>query len=116
MDVSYYIDANKYPSYEEACDIINMTIDDIDRIDVIAEYDQTNHRWLESIYKSKFDVELTKNIGKRIYDSGGITAMMMNYYAFQYVSPFRKSENEYIRNFSKRLDYLWTGVGEWGIQ
>jgi hypothetical protein len=109
-----FIDANPYPSYEEADAILSADIRDMGHtMAVVAEYGQGNHKWLKAIYDSKMDREVAREMGQKIYDAGGFQAMQMNYYAFQLISPFRKSRSSEIYGASNRLQYLWDGVGEW---
>ena len=108
-----FIDANPFPSYEDAESMIANGGDMAHSMAVVAEYGQANHRWLKAIYDSKLDKVVAKEMGQNIYDAGGFQAMQMNYYAFQIVTPFRKSRTHEIYGASNQLQYLWDGVGDW---
>jgi hypothetical protein len=105
-----YIACHPYPSYDEMinrieeCPFLSM--------EMYAEYGELNHEYLKQIYESNFNEALTKDLGRKIYERGGLRAMQMNCSAFQYLGPFVDSIDREVRiSGMKKLEFLWDGIG-----
>ena len=69
--------AYPYPDFE------TMTQKLTSRIDIYAEYGELNHLCCKAIYENPTNPELIIDMGKKIYQRGGMQALVMNFYVLQ---------------------------------
>lgn len=88
-----------YPSY----DIVLQKIEN--NMQLWSEYGEPNHRWCKTIYENPNNKELIVDIGKQIYKSGGLQALIMNYNVIKYFNPDYQNKN--IKEYFKEVCSEW---------
>ena len=76
-----------------------------------AEYGEYNHSALKKIYESYIDEDLSKTIGKGIYDRGGLRAMSANCTIFMNCTPLADAPTS-VAHQATVLEWYWDGIGE----
>ena len=79
-----------------------------------AEYGLLNHIWCKKIYENPIDKELIIEMGKKIFERGGIQALTMNHNVIKYVSPYWQSTNSIIKGQGRMVaEYFQEVCEEW---
>jgi len=81
--IEEYVRVNAYPEFEV---ISNILYENIDFLDMYAEYGLPNHICCKIIYENPIDKGLIIRMGKEIYNRGGIQALTMNHNVIKYIS------------------------------
>ena len=104
-----YVIANPYPEFNEISSILK---ENIDFLDMYAEYGLPNHNWCKIIYENPIDKELIIEMGKKIYERGGIQALTMNHSVIKYISPYWQSTNMVIKGQGRMVEEYFQEVCE----
>lgn len=89
--IDEYVNAQPYPEYGDMLRTIEK------HIELYAEYGEINHTWCKIIYENPNNKELIIETGKKIYNRGGLQALVMNYNVIKYFSPYWQSKNPVIK-------------------
>jgi len=106
-DIEYYVYNNPYPDYEEMIEKLEK------HWQMQGEYGEDNHEWCQTMYYNIWDDDCIYEMGKNIYEKGGLYAMIQNYHTLVQLSPFADSQNTIIRNYCKRISIIWEEIGGW---
>ena len=107
--IKQYVKVYPYPEFKE---ISNILHNNIDFIDMYAEYGLPNHICCKIIYENPTDKELIIEMGKKIFERGGIQALTMNHNVIKYVSPYWKSTNNSIKGQGSNIEHYFQEVCE----
>lgn len=104
--VNQMLKKKSYPSMEK----LEKTI--LQNIHIFSEYGDFNHVICKQIYENIEDKNKVIELGKMIYQRGGIQALRMNYYVICYA--LKQNKNEDIQCQYKTLEHLFEKVTqEW---
>jgi hypothetical protein len=105
--VEEFIENNVYPDFEEMSDRL------VNEWSLEGEYGEDNHNYCETMYYNIFDDDCIYEMGEKIYEKGGLYAMMKNYETLIRFSPFAYSDNKIIRSYCRRIQIIWENIGGW---
>jgi len=107
--IKQYVKVYPYPEFKE---ISNILHNNIDFLDMYAEYGLLNHIYCKIIYENPIDKELIIEMGKKIFERGGIQALTMNHNVIKYVSPYWQSTNSIIKGQGRMIEEYFQEVCE----
>jgi len=111
--IKEYVKAYPYPEFKEISNILQENIcKNIVFLDMCAEYGLSNHICCKRIYENPIDKELIIEMGKKIFERGGIQALTMNHNVIKYVLSYRQSTNIIIRGQGSIIDHYFQEVCE----
>jgi hypothetical protein len=102
-----FVKENPYPTYEVMLNKLNA--------ELWAEYGKINHVCCKIIYENPTNKDLIVEMGKKIYECGGIRALYANHDILNYHSPYgdRKNHNV-IRSQARMIEFYFEDVcSEW---
>ena len=99
---------NPYPSYDEIIGKLG------DHIEIECEYGKMNHVCCKIIYDNPTNEELIIEMGKRIYNHGGMQALQANHVLLKYFSPYWQSTDMAVKCHGRYIELLFQSVTpEW---
>ena len=87
-----FVKVTPYPNYEEMLEKLN------NYIDLWAEYGEQHHICCKIIYENPRNKNLIVEMGKKIYEMGGMQALSANHTIIKYLSPYWNSTNKIIKS------------------
>ena len=103
-----FVKVTPYPNYEEMLEKLD------NYIELWAEYGMQNHICCKTIYENPTNKNLIVEMGKRIYDMGGMQALSANHTIIKYLSPYWNSSNIIIKMQGRIIeDYFQDVSSEW---
>ena len=99
-----YIKENPYPTYEEMEERISHNAV------LYSEYGKMHHEYCKAIYENSTNKDLIVQMGKRIFNLGGMQALQANYNILRYFTPFSESDNSEIRSWGKIIEFYFMDV------
>lgn len=103
-----YVRANPYPMYEEMLSRIRSNIE------LWSEYGKKQHICSKIIYENPTNKELIIQMGKKIYDIGGIQSLVSIHRILKYFSPYWSSKNHVIKSHGSLIeDYFQYVTTSW---
>ena len=108
--IEEYVKSSPYPQYE---DIIKIFDGNISRfLDMYAEYGEPNHTWCKTIYDNPNNKNLIVEMGKNIYNRGGMQALVQNHQVLRLI--YSKSSNIIIKGYGRIIEEYFQDVcDEW---
>ena len=101
-----YIKKNPYPTYKQMIERIK------NHLELYAEYGESNHEWLKTIYENPYNEEIAVKMGKLIYKKGGMTALQANFTIGKYASPTIESDDCSIKSYWSVVEHYFENVCE----
>lgn len=103
-----FVKMNNYPNYQEMLNKLQ------NNIKLLSEYNQQNHICCKIIYDNPTNKNLIVEMGKKIYQSGGIQSLSAIHSIIKYFSPYWNSTN-YIIKMQGRIieEYFQDVTVEW---
>jgi len=102
--ITEYVKVYPYPEYDNILQKIE------NNIELYAEYGEQNHICCKLIYENPNNKDLIVKIGKKIYESGGLQALLMNHNIIKYFSPYRQSTNNIIKGQGRIIEEYFQEV------
>lgn len=97
-----------YPNYEEMLEKLD------NHIELWSEYGKQNHICCKIIYENPRNKKLIVEIGKKIYQMGGMQALSANHTIIKHFSPYWKSTNIIIKMQGRIIEEYFQDVSsEW---
>jgi hypothetical protein len=87
-----FVKVTPYPNYEEMLEKLDK------HIDLLSEYGIKNHICCKTIYENPTNKNLIIEMGKKIYEMGGIQSLSANHTIIKYLSPYWNSTNIIIKS------------------
>lgn len=87
-----FVKATPYPNYEDMLEKLDK------HIDLWSEYGKQNHICCKIIYENPTNKKLVVEMGKKIYEIGGMQALSANHAIIKYFSPYWNSTNIIIKS------------------
>jgi hypothetical protein len=87
-----FVKVTPNPNYEEMLEKLD------NHLDLWSEYGVQNHIWCKIIYENPTNKTLIVEMGKKIYEMGGMQALSANHTIIKYFSPYWKSTNIIIKS------------------
>ena len=87
-----FVKVTPYPNYEEMLEKLDK------HIDLWSEYGIKNHICCKIIYENPTNKNLIVEMGKKIYEMGGMQALSANHTIIKYLSPYWNSTNKIIKS------------------
>tara|TARA_Y100000741_G_scaffold364794_1_gene357042 strand:+ start:161 stop:568 length:408 start_codon:yes stop_codon:yes gene_type:complete len=113
--IEEFVRANPYPEYTDIRnDLLDKSekINNLDYLDMFAEYGEPNHNYCKEIYDNPNNQSLIINMGKNIYNRGGIPALTWNLRVLKLI--YSRSTNNIIRGHSRIIESYFSEVcDEW---
>ena len=104
--IKSFVTSTPYPSYQEMMDYLK------NNIELGCEYGEMNHNLCKTIYENPTNKELIVEMGKKIYERGGIQALSANYTILKYFSPYCRSTNIVIKSQVSMIEHFFQSVTE----
>jgi len=104
--VRAFVAQNAYPAYDTMCARMRRAPE------VGGKYGEENHECCKAIYESGLDKVVTRTMGTKIYERGGMDALQACYYALKLFSPFVILPVG-LRGMPNLVEFYWDGIGEW---
>lgn len=105
-----FVKVMPYPNYEEMLEKLD------DHIDLWSEYGNHHHICCKIIYENPTNKKLIVEMGKKIYEMGGLQALSANHTIIKYFSPYWNSTNITIKMQGKIIEEYFQEVSpEWKI-
>jgi len=105
-----FVKVMPYPSYEEMLEKLD------NYIDLWCEYGEQHHIYCKTIYENPTNKNLIVEMGKKIYEMGGLQALSANHSIIKYFSPYWNSTNIIIKMQGKIIeDYFQEVSSEWKV-
>jgi hypothetical protein len=106
--IDEYVNTHPYPEYGDMLQKIEK------HIELYAEYGELNHNWCKIIYENPNNTDLIIESGKKIYNRGGLQALVMNHAIIKYFSPYWQSNNPAIQSQGAMVEIYFQKVcHEW---
>ena len=106
--IAEFVKVTPYPSYEEMLEKLN------NYIDLWAEYGEQHHICCKIIYENPRNKNLIVEMGKKIYEMGGMQALSANHSIIKYFSPYWNSTNIIIKMQGRIIEEYFQEVSpEW---
>jgi len=103
-----FVKVTPYPNYEEMLEKLNIYID------LWAEYGEQHHICCKIIYENPTNKKLIVEMGKKIYEMGGMQALSANHSIIKYFSPYWNSTNIIIKMQGRIIEEYFQEVSpEW---
>ena len=107
--IEEYVKSSPYPQYE---DIIKILYYNLTFLDMYAEYGELNHTWCKTIYNNPNNKKLIVEMGKNIYNRGGMQALVQNHQVLRLI--YSKSNNIIIKGYVRIIEEYFQDVcDEW---
>jgi hypothetical protein len=87
-----FVKVTPYPNYEEMLEKLDK------HTDLLSKYGIKNHICCKTIYENPTNKNLIIEMGKKIYEMGGIQSLSANHTIIKYLSPYWKSTNIIIKS------------------
>jgi len=105
-----FVKVTPYPNYEEMLEKLNIYID------LWAEYGEQHHICCKIIYENPTNKKLIVEMGKKIYEMGGLQALSANHSIIKYFSPYWNSTNIIIKMQGRIIEEYFQEVSpEWKV-
>jgi hypothetical protein len=105
-----FVKVTPYPNYEEMLEKLD------DRIDLWSEYGECHHICCKIIYENPTNKNLIIEMGKKIYEMGGLQALSANHTIIKFFSPYWKSTNVIIKTQARIIEEYFQEVSsEWKV-
>ena len=103
-----FVKVTPYPNYEEMLKKLDK------HIELLCEYGKQHHMCCKIIYENPTNKNLIVEMGKKIYEMGGIQALSSNHAIIKYFSPYWKSTNIIIKMQGRIIEEYFQNVSsEW---
>jgi len=111
--IKEFAKSNPYPEYKEIYNFLKINSENnLTCLDMLCEYHEINHNYCKIIYDNPNNEELIIDIGKKIYDRGGMQALQQNYYVLKLI--YSNSTNNIIKGYSRIIEnYFQKVTYEW---
>ena len=105
-----FVKVTPYPNYEEMLEKLNIYID------LWVEYGEQHHICCKIIYENPTNKNLIVEMGKKIYEMGGLQALSANHSIIKYFSPYWNSTNIIIKMQGRIIEEYFQEVSpEWKV-
>lgn len=95
--ITDYVIQHPYPTYDAILDLIE------NNLNLWSEYGKANHNYCKNIYDNPNNKAMIIEMGKNIYNMGGMQALVKNYTILKFLSPYWKSTDYTIKNQGLRI-------------
>jgi hypothetical protein len=103
-----FVKVTPYPNYDEMLNKLE------NRIELWCEYGNQNHICCKIIYENPTNKNLIVEMGKKIYEIGGMQALSANHTTIKYFSPYWNSTNTIIKMQGNIIEsYFQNVTSEW---
>ena len=108
MAAAYFVASHPWPSTEEMEARFRWQPHGVE---ISAVYGAFNHESLKKIYEAGIDSSISRALGQRIAERGGIEALRWNLTAFGSCSPFAFAVDKDVRDsVAAKLRAAWNGI------
>ena len=106
--IEEFVNGTPYPNYEEMLEKLD------NHIDLWSEYGEQQHAYCKIIYENPTNKNLIVEMGKNIYNMGGIQALSANHTIIKHFSPYWNNTNIIIKMQEKIIEEYFQEVSpEW---
>lgn len=106
--ITEFVKITPYPNYEEMLEKLD------NNIELWSEYGEQHHICCKLIYENPSNKNLIIEMGKKIYEMGGMQALSSNHTIIKYFSPYWSSTNITIQKQGKIIEEYFQEVSpEW---
>ena len=103
-----FVKVTPYPNYEKMLEKLKKDIT------LWSEYGEQQHICCKIIYENPINKNLIIEMGKKIYEKGGLQSLSACYYIIKYFSPYSNSTNIIIKSQGGIIqDYFQDVSSEW---
>lgn len=103
-----FVKVTPYPNYEEMLEKLD------NNIELWCEYGKQHHICCKIIYENPRNKNLIVEMGKKIYEMGGMQALSANHTIIKYFSPYWNSTNIIIKMQGRIIEEYFQDVSsEW---
>ena len=106
--IAEFVKTMPYPNYEEMLEKLD------NNIELWSEYGEQHHIYCKLIYENPTNKNLIIEMGKKIYEMGGIQALSASHTIIKYFSPYWNSTNIIIKTQGRIIEEYFQDVSsEW---
>jgi hypothetical protein len=103
-----FVKVTPYPNYEEMLEKLD------NNIELLCEYGKQHHKCCKIIYENPTNKILIVEMGKKIYEMGGMQSLSTNHTIIKYFSPYWNSTNIRIKIQGRIIENYFQDVSsEW---
>jgi len=106
--IAEFIKVTPYPNYEDMLKKLK------NHIELYCEYGEQHHICCKIIYENPINKKLIVDMGKKIYEKGGMQALSVCHSIIKYFSPYGNSTNIIIKMQGRTIaEYFQDVSSEW---
>ena len=106
-----FVKVTPYPNYEEMLEKLD------NHLDLWSEYGEQHHMCCKLIYENPTNKNLIIEMGKNLYEMGGMQALSANHTIIKNFSPYCNSTNIIIQKQGRIIEEYFQEVSpEWKLQ